>query len=811
MKIVSEYNKRQSPDIELEVRTVIEHEIFIKLYDELRKLKLPMTISQTIDLINRDSFAKKLTTVIFKDGKKIEKQYWKKSSLLKPEFRGKYKISLSREEQIKQYEITSPDIIRIKLRISVLLEDWQLDITLVKELYNMADLKSQKDKILFNINTDNFSDEAPFDVIDRIEMEMEYKGNTLMSDDKIDNIIRTVFNMIDPNLSKKMEYQDEIYRLATHIIPSANQYKFKNKFGLKHLTVQVKPVNRLNLPEIKSQLDNFYITDKADGIRVLVYNVAGHSRIISSEIQTYDGPDHEITICDAELVGKSIYIFDVYYYKGERLLDKKLEERLEYFSQAAKEFPNIKCYSKTMFKATNKNALQKYMKSLPYTNDGYILTSNTSYADVKVYKLKHTKDITIDFLVKECPKSMMGIEPYNKVAGKTLYLLFSGINNATFKKYGMKKIQKYNMIFGNDFAEYSPIQFSPSSDPFAYLFYSKDKLDNKICELYYGGDSWELRKIREDRNIELERGTYFGNDFSVAENIWQSYSNPVHLEDLYNTLPSDYFQEHANPLYKDMRSFNSYVKSQILEKHKTAYAIDLASGKGQDLNRYASNNFEHVLFVDIDKSALQELVNRKQNIKSGMRVSIVETNLNDNFKNTVQKIRQHMIKPVNLVVLNFAMHYLVGSMKEIENLVTLIDVLVAPNGKFIFTTFDGKTIHGLGDYNIYEGEVLKYSIKKKFQSSSLEIGQKIDVILPFTNGEYYEENLVNINFLIDQFKLVGFNKLSCDSFAKYISTYGTELSKIDQDFVSLYSVVVLQKSPKAAYNSFGNFSILEKK
>ncbi len=311
------------------------------------------------------------------------------------------------------------------------------------------------------------------------------------------------------------------------------------------------------------------------------------------------------------------------------------------------------------------------------------------------------------------------------------------------------------------------------------------------------GKEWELYRIRDDRAVELERGSYFGNDFNIAESIWQSYDNPVELKDLYDNLSDDYFKESDNQLYKLSRNFNSYVKSTLLSRHKTTHAIDLASGKGQDINRYTQNGFKHVLFIDIDKTALQELVHRKQTIRSPLRVSTLHTNLLDDPDLVINRIKIH-IGQVPLIVLNFAIHYLVENVDRIDNLIKIVDTMLMPGGSFIFTCFNGDRIHKLlqqGDWNIRSGEILKYSIKKKYQSSSLEVGQKIDVILPFTRGEYYEENLVDIKYIINKFQELGY-KGEATSFEKFIPQYKGELEPDDKLFVSLYSSVVLKKSGK---------------
>lgn len=869
--MLAKYNA--STSAELEVRLTINKDIFITILTSFINSGKTLSISQTIDLINNnsDKFSKNITSIVFANGVQGAKTYMRKTSLERPinvdnTFKS-YRISLADETSIDKYDINRPDIIRIKLRVSAIIDNWRIDMTLVKELHDMNQLKANKDKMLFKIDIPTFIDNAPFDVADRIELEMEHikpklptkvsatsvsASTSTVSEADIDDIVNTMLIIMDiKTATTETTYQDEIYNLAKHIIHKKDLYRYKDKFGMKQLAVQSKPLTRINIASVKSNLLHYFITDKADGQRALAYRDGMELTILSSivEKRTLKVKSIGLTIIDTEMIDGEMFIFDVLYFEGLNLMEKPLSERLNYFIDAS---TVMQCKHKTMFQfgvspASDINKLLAYVKKLKYHTDGYILTSNDAYKYMTVYKLKNLKDITIDFLVKQCPKSLLGIHPYDVVENKTLFLLFSGINKYSFEKYRLLKLPKYDEIFDKSTlnTNYFPIQFSPSSAPLAYLYYvdtaqpnkadntakldkptkpdKSDKTDktaksdkptaesiadhiaNQICELFWNGTAWELYRMRDDRAVEVNRGTYYGNDFNVAESIWQSYENPVHLEDLYNTLSNDYFQESDNQLYKASRNFNSYVKSTLIEKHKTHTAIDLASGKGQDINRYTNSGFNHVLFIDSDKSALQELVSRKQTIKSSMKISVLHTNLLDSVDITIAKINALMTKSVPLIVLNFAIHYLVDNVNAIDNLITLIDSLLSSGGTFIFTCFDGSKIHKLlntGDWNAYDDEVLKYSIKKKYQSDSLEIGQKIDIILPFTRGEYYEETLVDINYIINAFNAIGASKYKTEicPFGKYISGYKnkSDLSDDDVKFVSLYSAVVLHKSNKAS-------------
>jgi 16S rRNA G966 N2-methylase RsmD len=90
---------------------------------------------------------------------------------------------------------------------------------------------------------------------------------------------------------------------------------------------------------------------------------------------------------------------------------------------------------------------------------------------------------------------------------------------------------------------------------------------------------------------------------------WMSFKNPLVIEKL--DLNKVYFKS-GNSKHKAVRSFNSFVKSNIFDQFKnTEHVMDIASGRGQDLFRYSSYGIKHILFLEVDKTALQELIKRK--------------------------------------------------------------------------------------------------------------------------------------------------------------------------------------------------------
>jgi hypothetical protein len=219
----------------------------------------------------------------------------------------------------------------------------------------------------------------------------------------------------------------------------------------------------------------------------------------------------------------------------------------------------------------------------------------------------------------------------------------------------IQPIRGYGTIFTQRFSGVMPIQFCPSDDPLAYIWHANSK-DTKLLkdaekdgrvvgELEYDvkNKNWKLIKIREDRRDEPN---YYGNHlFKVAEQSWMATKYPFTLEQMANPL-TNYFGLGKDKMYKAQTGFNSFVKSKLLSLAKTLIpskvAIDLASGKGQDLGRYYDNGFTKTIFCDYDPIALSELVTRRfdmikdKNRKNTMAIQTLHRDLNLPADDTIQ-------------------------------------------------------------------------------------------------------------------------------------------------------------------------------
>lgn len=794
-------------------------------------------MEQTINFICDDSSIKQL---VFVNGiqQKDKVRHYQKEVLTNAIFvlqQPAYKIAVAFEHQIKPFDVTRCGTARIRLRFSITRDLWRYDITLVRQLNtlsNPADLKENKAQMLFAMQIDEFINRAPWDHAHHIEFEAEYVGdNALFTPDEFKKPSQFLNSYIDASNSEHdidPVYQKAIYHVAQIIKPESAD-RFKHHFGLKQLSNQVIELNKNKfISNVLPAIDDYYITDKVDGVRNILYTENGYTALLGSTLvkRSVANLDTNTYVFDGELYNDAVYyIFDVLVWQGKLIANEPFETRLSYFEKAAKLNLQVDIQTKPFIRlsrdtyAKQTSGLQREKK--PYETDGIVFTPALApYHKMAVYKYKPLEKLSVDFLMKKCPKRLLGVKPYTQQAGRTLYLLFCGISRLVHEKLNIELITAYEEMFPHintrRLPKYFPIQFEPSDRQFAYLAWeSDDSLDGHIGEFIIRNPtsehtqySWQLINIRTDRDVELQRGTYFGNNYEVAEMIWMNYQDPLvineeHRDDMHQV----YFQEHDSETHRASRAFNNFVKSQIFSQYRaTKTVMDMASGKGQDLFRYARYKMERVLFLEIDRTALTELIERKHSFSKQknpdhLHVLTQRLDLNQPYKENIERIeKSNLVIPKNgfeLIICNMAMHYLICGKSFITNIVRFISHYLRPGGRFVFTAFDGEAVFNLladgkGEWKSQSSD--KFHIKKEFKESSFApYGQKISVRLPFSKTDYYQEYLVNIDYLEGVFEKHNMVLETVKSFADYLPAYKKEqpdeyaqMDDDDRTYTSLY-------------------------
>jgi hypothetical protein len=784
---------------------------------------------------------------------KGKKNYYSKVSLVDPiylidDHLPAYKFAVNVESTIEPFDKPF-DVVRFRSRQSRRVGQWRIDITYVKECrtYTMSMLKIIRDA-LFTSGVDRWK------ASDKVEVEFEYIGASFALtaikevDDYLTPIFATVANLKVANLATPAETTTILYKrclMEAAAIMRPNQLKkFNHGYGLKQLgSNPIELTQLMYARDVLPKITQYIITEKIDGIRslVMLYPSAGLCHIINNKTKvgvntiTIPHGKSRLIILDAEAIVRDTdqssdiyYVFDLIYEDNTDDAPKQwhqsgFDARRVRMSEIIEQYTFLRSKHYVELNDTYGTQISAFYEAMSnpdqkkYEIDGLIFFTN----DSKMRQYKWKPVMTVDFVLRACPECMMGVSPYNNKPGKTLYLLFCGIRKLDFVRNNIPILKGYKELFDNaeKTQQYFPIQFTPSEDPMAYLFWHENgSLDGSVVELRWRGDEWIFVKERHDRAADLNRKTYYGNYIKYAELIWMTYKAPLTLNALSAVADTSYFRSGNRRAYANVRKFNNFVKNEIIinygQPHKQTnnrnppYVIDLCCGRGQDLDKYIAAGFRHVYMIDSDRNALLEVVNRKYgNVRQNKSINIAldHIDLTQSSKKVLDRIktkRPGLPAKASLIVCNFALHYLIPTPRRTMAIANIIKALLAPGGMFIFTAFDGQKVFDLLADGPWTRDDGKYSIKKKSTSQCSGTTftgnkQQIDVVLPFTGGHHYTEYLINIAVVTAAMAKHNITHIVSGSFLDYLPTNKTgfvdRMSPTDREFAGLYAYHVYQR------------------
>jgi mRNA capping enzyme/mRNA capping enzyme, catalytic domain/mRNA capping enzyme, C-terminal domain len=630
--------------------------------------------------------------------------------------------------------------------------------------------------------------------------------------------------------------------------------KWINSF--KQLGNNPKPLTKsLFLSDVLPNIDEYYLTDKADGIRCfLLINNKKIKYITSESVKYIDSTPNDFIneyIFDCELIDGIVYIFDVIVYDGKDVYSEPFKSRISYlldFDKKLKDLPSIDIKVKNFYKLTTENYQKCIMKvnttKTPYKQDGMIfIESNTDYNDTQNLKWKPPDFLTIDFwAIRYKPGS---------------YILSVGISSKMASEFGIEPSHEFKKLYAdivgiNITDNYFPIPFYNSLMPNILYYEPKssktgskvNKASSKISKVdKHNNDvnigdlhghivelsldytmKWKFHRIRTDRDMELKSGKYFGNNYKVAETTLSSIMNPLTLADLTSPkgviLSRMYFRKQDNA-YLHIKKFNNYVKRILISKYKSDNVIDLASGRGGDLAKYVGANVKHIMMLETDIDAIDEVINRKYNLghiatRHPFDLHIIRIDLTQNYKKNIKTIDD--LQPntvVNMVIdtisdpkvettlfCHFAMHYFVETAESAKNIIEFIDHYLQKESLFIMTIFDGQRVFDLlkgGKWNPTPKYMISH-VDSKVRSANTFAGfnHRIKVLLPFSDHPY-EETLIDLVALDVIFNKHKIRRIEDRNFDDMLDEYNANNQKnrvesqYDRTFISLYKYVIYKK------------------
>jgi SAM-dependent methyltransferase len=429
----------------------------------------------------------------------------------------------------------------------------------------------------------------------------------------------------------------------------------------------------------------------------------------------------------------------------------------------------------------------------PYKLDGIIYTPinqkytrNIRETKFKILKWKPENTNSIDFYVQyeRNPDTKKIITVYDRTnLDKTLEEYIDENKSATIDFDNVDKYKTSNSVYqilnlyvGNiKNNQEVPVLFQRENDNhLAYIYlvdgYPRDIegniiQDGTVVEFAYNNLGtiqdkfrWIPLRTRFDKTESVMRfKRKYGNNFDIANRIWNSIKNPIKFEDIKLLSNKNTNQEHikvlktkitsetislarrddtyyqlVNNLCKSMTAFHNWIKSNIiytycskkslLDNSKASMEVlDIGTGRGGDLLKFFHAKVKSVVATDVNEAGFNSgsdgAISRYNIFKKKMphfpKITFIVadagqkldyesqtkvTKMNDNNSKLLKYVfgeNQNASKYNTFDIINaqFMIHYLLKNVETWENLCSNINKYLRKDGYFLVSTLDGKIVY----------------------------------------------------------------------------------------------------------------------
>ena len=489
-------------------------------------------------------------------------------------------------------------------------------------------------------------------------------------------------------------------------------------------------------------LENFVWLEKTDGLHcnLIIFNntlyIANKNNI--DKVNDLNIKSTGQTVLDTELYEGKYYVFDASMIENEDIstlgfIDrmKKAEEFIgkhKITEMEIKKFEPIKSI-KALVEFINQNEISPITGNridgvvlqridLPYFNkyptcfklkrkvmntidfklfyekseDVFYLYLYGSYFDV----IKNRKRLP---RINKYSKKHTGVDLNSRKLPDKLYVLFCSPYQEGLHKFKPRSAWSTNGYFDSNVKEINELMDEILKNP--------ESFNGSIIEMSLAEDGWVPMRKRNDKP--------FSNSYMVGLSNSSVIFNPV------GESSGSYFSKKlafGEDITVPYHEINKVIRKYIIERsintlNRKITVLDLAGGRGADeLNLYHSGAYS-IFAVDADRDALVQYVERTTNTVNlnhdfllkeskniaGMPKSIlinaVYAYLNEDNSSIINDIKSRFEFPkegFDVILMNYAIHYLCYKKQCILALKELVKSLLKPDGIFIFSCFDGDSL-----------------------------------------------------------------------------------------------------------------------
>lgn len=470
----------------------------------------------------------------------------------------------------------------------------------------------------------------------------------------------------------------------------------------------------------------------------------------------------------------------------------------------------------------------------PYILDGIIYTPiNQKYSrslrDIKfkILKWKPEKYNSIDFYVQyeRNPETNKIITAYDRTNENSLEKYLENkrttieFNEMTDYKVNGYLYQILNLFVGKfKNNKEDPILFQKENDLHQAYIYIKDGYprdiegnlieDGTVVEFIYNNDinipdkfRWIPMRTRYDKTESVMRfKRKYGNNFDIANRIWNSILNPITFEDIKLLGNSKTANEHIKLLKtkitsetvslarrddkyyqlitnlgKTLRNFHNWIKSNMIYTYcgrKTLLdstivsmdVLDIGVGRGGDLMKLYHAKIKSGVGIDVNESGIfsgaDGAISRYNIMKKKMphfpKINFMVADAGQKFDYLNQSTNGHMndqnvklLKQVfgedeeskkyytfDVINAQFMIHYLLKDIYTWNNFCYNVNKYLRTDGYLLITTLDGQMVHNSFDNN----HISKHYIDENGQKKLL-----FDIVKKYSEKDLKELKTVESN------------------------------------------------------------------
>ena len=550
----------------------------------------------------------------------------------------------------------------------------------------------------------------------------------------------------------------------------------------------------------KIPLNKFNYSEKIDGTHTYllifdkkIYNVTDNKYEDGIfQIEKHNFIDMNFTgdcIIETELYENIYYIFDVYYLNEIDYSDKCLNERLNSITEYMNELgPSFKL--KKFHEITNLNELLEYIKNDKSPEginiDGIILQRiDKPYfqedGEPNCYKFKPLHLNTVDFLLKFNPISncfdlyLLGIYKQYFLNNmkklpkdKNIYRINNILNPINRRDAFLHDNQKVLIYFDSPFypnlgklilsknwnkENYSLSQINQINNLIQRMQRNPKQFENAIVELSLTNDKkWVPLRLREDKIMP--------NTYRVGLSNVSTIFDPIKpLNDIYFQKNLTISEEKLNIIHKINQTFRKFIIEKYINQYgPNSSIIDLCGGRGADQFNLYMNGVSNFFVIDNDTTALKRYFDRTFNIDKldyeplmvkhlkrpkWINLNILKHKLDKNYddiKDDLNSRYEFYRRKVNIVLMNYAIHYLCDEAEKIRKLCEFVESVLFKDGIFIITYFDGDEIMKKLENNV--AKIGPFNIEVIKQENDVTIAKMPLPTIKEGNDIYAEEPLV---------------------------------------------------------------------